>query len=99
MIIIAEVYKGAAAFASKVAERYFKKTGIALPGVEEHRELLTDAGYSDVQIITEPGKGWICRIGRRTLFRKARSKLKRVNCMARSIPESLVAPLDSRLKD
>jgi SAM-dependent methyltransferase len=28
-----------------------------------HRELFTDAGYSDVQVIAEPGKGWICRIG------------------------------------
>ena len=31
--------------------------------VEEHRELFTDAGYSDVQVITEPSKGWICCIG------------------------------------
>jgi ubiquinone/menaquinone biosynthesis C-methylase UbiE len=63
LIIIAEVYKGAAAFASRAAERYSQKTGMALLSVEEHRELLKDAGYSDVQIITEPGKGWICCIG------------------------------------
>jgi ubiquinone/menaquinone biosynthesis C-methylase UbiE len=63
LIIIAEVYKGAAAFTSKAAERYSKKTGMALLSVEEHRELLTDAGYSDVQVITEPSKGWICCIG------------------------------------
>jgi ubiquinone/menaquinone biosynthesis C-methylase UbiE len=63
LIIIAEVYKGAEAFTSKAAERYSEKTGMALLSVEEHRELLTDAGYSDVQVITEPSKGWICCIG------------------------------------
>ena len=25
--------------------------------------LITDAGYSEVQVITEPSKGWICCIG------------------------------------
>ncbi len=54
LIIIAEVYKGAAAFTSKVAERYSEKTGMALLSVEEHRELFTDAGYSDVQVISDP---------------------------------------------
>jgi len=63
LIIIAEVYKGAEAFASKAAERYSEKTGMALLSAEEHRELVTDAGYSDVQVITEPSKGWICCIG------------------------------------
>jgi ubiquinone/menaquinone biosynthesis C-methylase UbiE len=65
LIIIAEVYKGAESFTSKAAERYSEKTGMALFSVEEHRELLTDAGYSDVQVITEPSKGWICCIGSR----------------------------------
>jgi hypothetical protein len=55
--------KGAAAFTSKAAERYSEKTGMALLSVEEHRELFMDAGYSNVQVITEPSKGWICCIG------------------------------------
>ncbi len=63
LIIIAEVYKGSDAFTSKAVERYAEKTGMALLSVEEHRELCADAGYSDVQVITEPGKGWICCIG------------------------------------
>ena len=63
LIIIAEVYKGAKAFTSKTAERYSEKTGMTLLSVEGHRELFTDAGYSDVQVITEPSKGWICCIG------------------------------------
>ncbi len=63
LIIIAEVYKGSEAFTSKAVERYAEKTGMALLSVEEHRKLFMDAGYSDVQIITEPSKGWICCIG------------------------------------
>ena len=63
LIIIAEVYKGAAASTSQAAERYSQKTGMALLGVEEHRKLVTEAGYSGVQVITEPGKGWICCMG------------------------------------
>jgi ubiquinone/menaquinone biosynthesis C-methylase UbiE len=63
LIIIAEVYKGAAAFNSKAAERYSQKTGMALLSIEEHGELFRDAGYSAVQVITEPRKGWICCIG------------------------------------
>jgi len=63
LIIIAEVYKGAATFTSKAVERYSENTGMALLSVEEHRELLADAGYSDIQVITKPSKGWICCIG------------------------------------
>lgn len=63
LIVIAEVYKGAEAFTSKAAEKYAQKTGMALLSVEEHRELFTSAGYSDVQLVTDPRKGWICCIG------------------------------------
>ena len=67
LIIIAEVYKGAATFTSKAVERYSEKTGMTLLTVEEHRALFTDTGYSDVQVITEPGKGWICCVGSKEL--------------------------------
>lgn len=63
LIIIAEVYKGSETFTSKAVERYSQKTGMALLSVDEHRELFKDAGYSDIQVITESGKGWICCIG------------------------------------
>jgi hypothetical protein len=63
LIIIAEVYKGAEAPTAKAVETYSQKTGMALLSVEEHRELFQGAGYSDVQVITEPSKGWICCIG------------------------------------
>jgi hypothetical protein len=33
--------------------------------VDEHRQLLADAGFSDVQVHTKPGTGWICAIGQK----------------------------------
>ncbi len=65
LILIAEVYRGAAAFNSKAAERYSEKTGMALLSVDEHRDHLVKAGYSDIQIATDPAKGWICCMGRK----------------------------------
>ena len=33
--------------------------------VEEHRQLLTSAGFSDVDVHTDARKGWICAVGRK----------------------------------
>ena len=63
LIIIAEVYKGAEAPTSKAAERYSEKTGMLLLSIDEHRKHFTDAGYTDIQVITKPRKGWICCMG------------------------------------
>jgi len=65
LIIIAEVYKGANTVTAKLAEKYALLSGMKLLTVNEHRELFANAGYSDVQIIEEPRKGWICGIGRK----------------------------------
>lgn len=65
LIIIAEAYKGANTRTARLAEKYLPLYGMKLITVEEHRELFTNAGYSDVQIIEEPGKAWICGIGRK----------------------------------
>jgi ubiquinone/menaquinone biosynthesis C-methylase UbiE len=62
LILIAEVYKGAESFTSKAAEKCSEKTGLALLSIEEHRRHLSDAGYSGLQIFTDPDKGWICCI-------------------------------------
>jgi hypothetical protein len=32
--------------------------------VDEHRELFLGAGFTDVQVIEEYHKGWICAIGK-----------------------------------
>ena len=65
LIIIAEVYKGANSMSSKLAEKYSSRTGMTLLSVDEHRELLVNAGFSDVQITAEPDKAWICCIGKK----------------------------------
>jgi ubiquinone/menaquinone biosynthesis C-methylase UbiE len=67
LVLVAEVYKGANTSVSKLAEKYASRTGMTLLSVEEHRELLTDAGFSNVQVIEERGKGWICGIGRKSI--------------------------------
>ena len=65
LILIAEVYKGAATVAARLVEKYASRTGITLLSVDEHRELFTKAGYSNVEVIEERDKGWICAIGRK----------------------------------
>jgi SAM-dependent methyltransferase len=65
LIIIAEVYRGAKTVTAKMAEKYLPLSGMTLLSVNEHRELFANAGYSDVQVIEEAGKGWICGIGRK----------------------------------
>jgi ubiquinone/menaquinone biosynthesis C-methylase UbiE len=60
LVLIAEVYKGGSNLAAKLAEISASRTGMTLLSVDEHRELCTNAGYSDAQIIEERDKGWIC---------------------------------------
>lgn len=64
-ILVAEVYKGANTTAAKLLEKYPELTGMTLLTPDEHRDLFTNAGYSDVQVIEEHNKGWICAIGRK----------------------------------
>ncbi len=71
LIIIAEVYRGANTRIAKLCEKYAPQTGMKLLTVNEHRELFANAGYSDVQVIEEPGKGWICGIGRKPSVAKS----------------------------
>lgn len=67
LIIIAEIYKGAQTRIAKAAEKYLPLSGMALLTVSEHRELFAVAGFSDIRIIEEPQKGWICGIGKKTV--------------------------------
>lgn len=66
LIVIAEVYKGATTAVSKLAEKHATRTGMNILSVGEHRELLAKAGYSEVTVIEERDKGWICGIGRKS---------------------------------
>lgn len=63
LIIIAEIYKGAETRIAELAEKYLPISGMKLLSPDEHRELFANAGFSDVQIITESRKGWICGKG------------------------------------
>ena len=65
LILIAEIYKGASTTVAKLAEKYAPRTGMTLLNVDEHRQLFAQAGYSDVQVIEEPDKGWICGVGKK----------------------------------
>jgi hypothetical protein len=38
---------------------------MTLLSANEHRELFANAGYSDIQVIEESKKTWICAIGRK----------------------------------
>jgi ubiquinone/menaquinone biosynthesis C-methylase UbiE len=67
LLIVAEIYKGAKTKTAKLAEKYLPLSGMILLSSDEHRDLFTKAGYSDVQVIAEPYKGWICGIGRKPL--------------------------------
>jgi hypothetical protein len=53
--------------AAKFAEKYASRTCMTFLSVDEHRELFTSAGYSNVQVIEERDKGWICGVGRKSI--------------------------------
>jgi ubiquinone/menaquinone biosynthesis C-methylase UbiE len=67
LILIAEVYKGANTAVSKLAEKAASRTGMTLLAANEHHELCVNAGFSDVQVIEEHEKGWICAIARKLI--------------------------------
>jgi ubiquinone/menaquinone biosynthesis C-methylase UbiE len=67
LVVIAEIYKGMTTGAGKLAEKYASRTGMMLLSVAEHRELFSNTGYSDVQVVEKREKGWICGIGRKPM--------------------------------
>jgi len=67
LIIIAEGYKGGNydKRMQKLIEKFVELTNMAFLSVNEHSELFSRAGYSDVEMFEEYGKGWICGIGKK----------------------------------
>ena len=63
LIIIAEAYKGGKH--GKRLEKVAEWTKMVFLTADEHRELFSNAGYSDVRVMERPDKGWICAIGRK----------------------------------
>jgi len=65
LAIIAEIYKGANTKSARLVEKYLPMTGLKLLSPDEHRDLLTDAGCSNVQVAVNSSKGWIFVSGER----------------------------------
>jgi len=62
-VIIAETYKGRRFDAFfRPAMKLLRATSLT---VSEHRELFAAAGYTEIAVLEEPKKGWICAVGRR----------------------------------
>jgi len=64
-LIIAEVYKGANTAMAKLCEKNAPRAGMTLLNPDEHREVLANAGFSEVQVRVNAEKGWISAIGRK----------------------------------
>jgi ubiquinone/menaquinone biosynthesis C-methylase UbiE len=68
LLIVAEIYRGGKHLEG-VRKQIFEKhlaANMNLLTPDEHRELFTNAGFSDVQILEELDKGWICGVGKKT---------------------------------
>jgi ubiquinone/menaquinone biosynthesis C-methylase UbiE len=66
LVLIAEIYRGSTSKIAQLAEKHLPKTGMKLMTVDQHRELLENAGLRDVQVSTQPDKGWICVRGKKS---------------------------------
>ena len=64
-VVIAEVYKGANTAMTKKCEEQAPQTGMKILDIDGHREMLTKAGFREVQVRVDPHKGWICALGRK----------------------------------
>lgn len=65
VVVIAEVYKGANTTTAKLVVKFSAQTGMKLLTPDEHRGLFRDAGFSDIQTLERPDKGWICAVGKK----------------------------------
>lgn len=63
LCLIAEVYKGESLDTLLVP--VMKLLGARYLTVDQHRELLAAAGFTEIAIDTERGKGWICAVGKK----------------------------------
>ena len=66
-LIVAEAYKGGkkAGQIQMFADMMSRTGSYSHLTIEEHRELLANAGYSDVRVFEEYDKGWMCATGRK----------------------------------
>ena len=67
LVIVAEIYGGAQTKVAAMAEKYLPLSGMKLLTLQQHRELFENPGYTDIQVIDEPAKGWVCAMGRKPI--------------------------------
>ena len=63
LVMLAESYGGGGRF-DAVERVVMRSLSAARPTVEEHRALFIAAGYSDVEMIENRKRGWLCGVGR-----------------------------------
>jgi ubiquinone/menaquinone biosynthesis C-methylase UbiE len=61
MAVIAEFYNGGRH--AKYAPMMARYTTMAILDIGQHRAMLVDAGFIDVQLDEEAGRGWLCVLG------------------------------------
>lgn len=59
-LIIAEVYRGSTARNARMIEKYLPEMGLKLMTVDEHRSLLEENKFDEIEIDVVSDKGWIC---------------------------------------
>jgi ubiquinone/menaquinone biosynthesis C-methylase UbiE len=65
LVVIAEIYKGAGTRVARIVEKDIPRFGMNLLTPDEHRAAFVETGFSNVQIVTESTRGWICAVGRK----------------------------------
>lgn len=65
LMIVAESYKGGKD--DWLMGPVMRLLGSHRLSVDDHRTLFRDAGYSDIEIVEERSKGWLCATGRKPL--------------------------------
>ena len=65
LVVVAEIYKGAQTRVARIVEKNIPRFGMNLLSPEEHRAMFNDVGFSNVQIVTESKRGWICGIAKK----------------------------------
>jgi ubiquinone/menaquinone biosynthesis C-methylase UbiE len=64
-IVIVEVYKGANKMVERLAEKHAPIAMMNLLSVEEHRTLFTQTGYTEIQVIEQRSREWLCGFGKK----------------------------------
>lgn len=63
LLILAEAYR--AVGSASINQLALKPLGGVLLTPDGHRDLFVTAGYTDVKVVLDAAKGWICVIGRK----------------------------------